>query len=335
MLRFEETYIYVFITKKGENMFKFILKKFVLALVTLWVVASATFFLMHAIPGDPFASEKKVPPLVKAKLMEKYQLDKPIIVQYGIYIKNVFLKGDLGISMKIRGRSVNGMIVNNFPKSFVLGVLAMAVSLIVGLPLGITAALNRGKAKDSVSMFIAILGVSIPSFIVAGTLQWIVILIKQSTGVSILPVAGWGELRHLVLPTLALSVSPIAVIARMMRASMIEVIGLDYVRTAKAKGVSYYAIIMKHCVRNAILPVVTYLGPLFAAITTGSFVVENIFSIPGLGKYFSQSIIDKDYTVTLGVTVFYALILIITMVIVDLTYGFIDPKIRDAKKRGA
>jgi len=316
-------------------MFKFIIRKLAIALTTLWVIASATFFLMHAIPGDPFACEKKVPPLVKAKLMEKYQLDEPLLVQYGNYLGNVFLKGDLGISMKIRGRSVNKMIINNFPKSFILGVFAMIVALAVGLPLGIYAALNRGKFKDSLSMFVAILGISIPSFIVAGTLQWIVILIKQSTGVSILPVAGWGEFRHVILPTLALSASPIAVIARMMRASMIEVLGLDYVRTARAKGVAYYTIIIKHCVRNAILPVITYLGPLFAAITTGSFVVETIFSIPGLGKYFSTSIIDKDYTVTLGVTIFYALILIIAMFVVDLAYGLVDPRIRDGKKRGA
>ncbi len=316
-------------------MFKFILKKLSLALATLWVIATVTFFLMHAIPGDPFASEKKVPPLVKAKLMEKYQLDKPLIVQYGNYIQNVFLKGDLGISMKIRGRKVNKMIANNFPKSFTLGIIAMAVSLAVGLPLGTYAALHRGKAKDSLAMFVAIIGISIPSFIVAGTLQWIVVIIKQQTGNSILPITGWGEPKHLVLPVIALSASPIAVIARMMRASMIEVLGMDYVRTARAKGVSYMAIVMKHNVRNAILPVITYLGPLFAAITTGSFVVESIFSIPGLGKYFSTSIIDKDYTVTLGVTVFYAALLILSILIVDVLYGLVDPRIRDGKKRSA
>lgn len=316
-------------------MFKFILRKLSLALITLWIIASATFFLMHALPGDPFASEKKVPPAVKAKLMEKYQLDKPLIVQYGNYIKNLTLKGDLGISMKIRGRSVNQMIGNNFPKSFILGIFAMAIALVVGLPIGIFAALNRGKLSDSLSMLVAIIGISVPSFIVAGTLQWLVIIIKQNTGVSILPVAGWGEFRHIILPSIALCFSPIAVIARMMRASMIEVLTSDYIRTARSKGVSYFTIVVKHGVRNAILPVVTYLGPLFAAITTGSFIVETIFSIPGLGKYFSQSIMDKDYTVTLGVTVFYALILIISIVVVDFAYGLIDPRIRDSKKRGA
>lgn len=316
-------------------MFGYLMKKLGLGLLTLWVIASITFFLLHSLPGDPFASEKKIPPVVKKALMEKYHLDKPLMVQYGYYLKNVFIHRDLGVSMKVRGRRVNKMIANNFPKSMTLGAVAITFALAVGIPLGIIAGMNRGKALDSASMLIAVVGVSVPSFIVGGTLQWMVLSIKAKTGVSILPIAGWGTWQHIIMPSFALAIMPIAVIARMMRASMIEVLAQDYIRTARAKGISNFQITLKHSVRNAIMPVVTYIGPLFAAITTGSFVIETVFAVPGLGRYFSQSILDRDYTVTLGVVVFYSVLLITMMIVVDIAYGLIDPRIRVGRKRGA
>ncbi len=316
-------------------MLGYLMKKLGLGLLTLWVIASITFFLLHSLPGDPFASEKKIPPVVKKALMEKYHLDKPIMVQYGYYLKNVFVHRDLGVSMKVRGRKVNKMIANNFPKSMTLGIVAVTFALAVGIPLGIIAGMNRGKALDSGSMLIAVVGVSIPSFIVGGILQWMVLAITKKTGVSILPIAGWGTWKHIIMPSFALAIMPIAVIARMMRASMIEVLAQDYIRTARAKGISNLQITLKHSVRNAIMPVITYIGPLFAAITTGSFVIETVFAVPGLGRYFSQSILDRDYTVTLGVVVFYSVLLITMMIMVDIAYGLIDPRIRVGRKRGA
>ena len=314
-------------------MLKYILKKLTYGLLTLWIIASITFFLMHMLPGDPFASEKKIPPKVKAKLLSKYHLDKPLIVQYAYYMKDL-AKGDLGLSMKIRGRKVNKMIKTHFPKSLVLGVFATMIAFVVGVSIGTVAGLHRGKKLDSAAMLLAIIGVSVPSFILGGILQWIILLLKKFTGDSILPIAGYGEFRHLILPSIALALMPLAIIARMMRASVIEVLSQDYIRTAKAKGLSPFKIIVKHCIRNAILPVVTYLGPLLAAITTGSFVIEKVFAVPGLGRYFVQSISDRDYTVTLGIVVFYAFLLIVMMLVVDLMYGFIDPRIRVVKGKG-
>ena len=314
-------------------MLRYICKKLIYGFLTLWIIASITFFLMHMLPGDPFVSEKKIPPKVKEKLLEKYHLDKPLMVQYRYYMNNL-AKGDLGLSMKVRGRSVNKMIKTHFPKSLILGLLATIIAFVVGVSIGIVAGLYRGKKLDSASMLLAIVGVSVPSFILGGILQWLVLFLKKLTGDSILPIAGYGEFKHLIMPSIALALMPLAIIARMMRASMIEVLSQDYIRTAKAKGLSPFKIIVKHCMRNAILPVVTYLGPLLAAITTGSFVIEKVFAIPGLGRYFVQSISDRDYTLTLGIVVFYAFLLIVMMLLVDLMYGLIDPRIRVVKGKG-
>ncbi len=314
-------------------MLRYICKKLIYGFLTLWIIASITFFLMHMLPGDPFVSEKKIPPKVKEKLLEKYHLDKPLMVQYRYYMSSL-AKGDLGLSMKVRGRSVNKMIKTHFPKSLILGLLATIIAFVVGVSIGIVAGLYRGKKLDSASMLLAIVGVSVPSFILGGILQWLVLFLKKLTGDSILPIAGYGEFKHLIMPSIALALMPLAIIARMMRASMIEVLSQDYIRTAKAKGLSPFKIIVKHCMRNAILPVVTYLGPLLAAITTGSFVIEKVFAIPGLGRYFVQSISDRDYTLTLGIVVFYAFLLIVMILLVDLMYGLIDPRIRVVKGKG-
>lgn len=312
-------------------MIRQIINKLMLGVLTLWVIATLTFFLIHSLPGDPFASEHKIPAKIKIKLQEKYHLDKPLVVQYGYYLKDLTLHGDLGLSMKVRGRKVNSIITSHFPKSLVLGLIATVIAFIFGSILGTIAGLLRGKYGDTVAMLVAIIGVSVPSFILAGMFQWIVMSLSEKLGHSILPIAGYGGIDHLILPSVALSLMPLAVIARMMRASVIEVLAQDYIRTARAKGISNFQVVINHVIRNAIMPVITYLGPLFASITTGSFVIESVFAIPGLGKYFVESIQNRDYTVVIGVVLFYAALLIVMIIIVNLMYGFIDPRIRRGK----
>lgn len=314
-------------------MLKYILKRLGTGVLTLWIITTLTFFLMHALPGDPFASEKAIPPKVKARLMAKYHLDKPVIVQYGYYLAGI-PKGDFGMSMKVRGRKVSDMIMKKFPVSLDLGLRAVLFAFIVGVSLGVIASLNHGKKWDGLSMIVAIIGVSVPSFILAGTFQWLILLIGKYMGAYVLPIAGYSSFKHTIIPTIALGLMPVAIIARMMRASMIEVLGQDYVRTAKAKGVSTFKVTVKHCVRNAIMPVLIYMGPLTASITTGSFVMEQVFAIPGLGKYYIQSLYNRDYTMVLGITVFYAALLIGMILLVDILYGFVDPRVRLSKKKG-
>ncbi len=314
-------------------MLKYILKRLGTGLLTLWIITTLTFFLMHSLPGDPFASEKAIPPKVKARLMAKYHLDKPLIVQYGYYLSGI-PKGDFGMSMKVRGRKVSDMIMKKFPVSLDLGLRAVLFSFIVGVSLGIIASLNHGKKWDGISMIVAIIGVSVPSFILAGTFQWLILLIGKQMGVYVLPIAGYSSFKYTIIPTIALGLMPVAIIARMMRASMIEVLGQDYVRTAKAKGMSTFKVTIKHCVRNAIMPVLIYMGPLTASITTGSFVMEQVFAIPGLGKYYIQSLYNRDYTMVLGITIFYAALLIGMILVVDILYGFIDPRVRLSNQKG-
>lgn len=301
----------------------YILKRAVYGIITLFIITTFTFFLLHMLPGDPFASEKAIPAAVKAELRAQYNLDKPLYIQYGYYLKNL-LKGDLGVSMKIKGRKISKIIKESFPYSLDLGLRAVIFAFVGGMILGIIAGLNRGKKWDTISMLLAIIGVSVPSFILGGIFQWVVV----KYDISFLAVAGYESFGEKILPAIALGMFPLAIIARMMRASMIDVLGQEYIKTAKAKGLSPIKIIVKHCIRNAIMPVITYLGPLIAAVTTGSFVVENVFAVPGLGKYYVKSISDSDYTVVLGVTVFYAAILIFMVFLVDILYGFIDPRVR-------
>jgi len=294
-------------------------------IITLWVIVTLTFFLMHMIPGDPFTSEKRVPEQIRQNMLAKYHLDKPLIVQYGYYLKNL-LHGDLGISLKYLNRTVNEIIANGFPASFQIGMQSIILGVFLGLILGIVAALNRNGFWDYVSMILAIIGRSVPNFIIATLLQyWIASKLRW------LPVSGWGTFAHTILPSIALSFASLSIISRLMRASMLDVIGQDYIKTAKSKGLSSFEIIWRHMIRNAILPVITVLGPLIAGIVTGTFVVERIFGIPGLGKYFVQSIYNNDYTMILGTTIFYSAILVFLVFLVDITYGLIDPRIRLAK----
>lgn len=303
-------------------MLKYTLKRTLVAILTLWVIITVTFFLMHSIPGDPFTDQKRIPPEIMEKLMKKYGLDQPLIVQYGRYLKNI-LKGDLGVSMKYKNRSVNDIIEEGFPVSAKVGVMSLAIGAVLGILFGIIAALKRGKFFDYFVIIIAVIGVSVPSFVFAALFQYFF-------GVKLkwFPVARWGTPAHYVMPVLALGLRQIAYIARMMRTSMLDVLNQDYIRTAKAKGLSRSAVTWKHTIRNAILPIVTILGVSIAGVVVGSFVIENIFAIPGIGKHFVQSITHQDYTLIMGTTVFYAIILIFMMYIVDIVYGLVDPRIR-------
>lgn len=320
-----------------KNLLRFLLTRIVSGFITLWLVITITFFLLHMLPGDPFQSEKAVPPKIKENLMAKYHLDKPLHVQYFYYLKDVS-KGNLGLSMKNLGRSVNDVIVQSFPVSADLGSRAVLFSLVIGIPIGIIAALRRGKASDSGVMMIAVIGISVPSFVLAGLLQRFFIEIYNKIWIDSwhLPfmrirIAGWDDPANRILPVIALGMYTVAVIARLMRNKMIEVMGQDYIKLAIAKGVSQRTVIFKHAFRNAVLPIVTLMGPTIAAVLTGSFVIENMFSIPGLGKYYIDSIYQRDYTMVLGITVFYAAFLIFMIIIVDLLYVLIDPRIKLGK----
>ena len=305
-----------------KNMLKFIFKRVFTGLITLFLVITITFFLLHRLPGDPFESEKAIPPQVKANLMVKYGIDKPLGVQYVNYLKNV-AKGDLGISMKEKGRTVNSVIKNSFPISADLGIRAVIFGLVFGIPLGILAALNRGKKLDYTSMIIAVIGISVPSFVIAGVLQLYAVDIHKAILIDRLHLplgkillTGWDSPAKKILPVIALGFFSVAEVARLMRSKMI------------AKGVKPINIILKHALRNAMLPIITVISPSIAAILTGSFVIETMFSIGGLGKYYIGSIIDRDYTMVLGVTVFYSAFLILMMIVMDVLYALVDPKIK-------
>ncbi|ABY91855.1 MAG: oligopeptide transport system permease protein [Epulopiscium sp.] len=306
-------------------MARYILNRLVVSLITAWFLVTIVFFLVRLLPGDPFLSEK-VTPEIKQNMMEYYGFDKPLHVQYITYISNL-LKGDLGYSLRYRNRTVNEVIAQAFPYSADLGIRAVIFATIVGISLGIIAALNRNKPLDYLSMFIAIVGVSVPGFVIGPLLQYIF-----SIKLKLLPVAQWKGFAYTIMPTFALSLGSIALMARLMRASMLDVVNQDYIKTAKSKGLSPSQIVWRHQIRNAILPVITVLGPVTATLLTGTFVIEQIFAIPGLGKFYILGIQNLDYSMVLGMTVFYGLFLIAANFIVDIIYGFIDPRIRIAGK---
>lgn len=303
-------------------MVKYILKRVGISIITLWAVITITFFMLRLLPGGPFTGEKNIPEAIMQNLEAKYGLDKPVIEQYGLYLKNL-LQGDLGESMKYSGREVSEIISYSFPSSAKLGVVVIIIALVFGIILGIIAALKYNTWPDSLCMVLATLGVTIPSFVLASVLMYIF-----GVKYKLLPVTGLNEPKSFILPALALGGYSIAFISRLTRSKLLETLGSDYIRTAKAKGVSSFKIIVKHALRNTLIPIITYLGPLIAGILTGSFVVEKIFAIPGLGREFVNTISNRDYTVIMGVTVFYSAILIICNLLVDLLYGIIDPRIK-------
>lgn len=303
-------------------MFKYIIKRVLLAIATIWAVATITFFLMNLVPGGPFMSEKAISPQAQQSLEEKYGLDKPLIQQYTTYMSDI-LHGDFGDSLKQRGRTVSDIIFTKFPVSAKIGGIAVIVSLLIGIPLGCIAAVKRGKFLDHFISIFATFGIAVPSFVVCTVLMyWL------GVNLNILPTYGLNDWKGYVMPVMSLAFYPTAYIMRLMRSSMLDVLGQDYMRTAKAKGLSYFISLFKHALRNAILPVVTYVGPMMTFTLTGSFVVEKIFTIPGLGGEFVGSITSRDYTVIMGTTIFLATLLIIMNVIVDIIYKIVDPRIK-------
>jgi dipeptide transport system permease protein len=310
-------------------MAQFILRRFFSMVLTLWLIITATFFLMHTIPGSPFDKEgKATSAAVTQNMMEHFNLDKSLPVQYLLYLKSL-AQFDLGPSIASPSDTVNSMISRAFPISFYIGVVALVFAIISGVALGTIAALRHNRVIDYAAMVFSVLGIAVPNFVIAS------LLIKYvAVDWHLLPAATWGTWKHVILPSLALATGPLAIIARFTRANMLEVLNQEYIETAKAKGLSPFTVIVKHAMRNAILPVVTLLGPLLANVLTGSFVIEKIFAIPGMGKYFVESVGNRDYAVIMGTTVFYSALLIFMMFLVDITYGIIDPRMKMHKKEG-
>lgn len=306
----------------------YIIKRIFNAFIVLWIVITITFFLMHAIPGGPFTAEKSLPPYVLHSIEERYKLNDPLYKQYGDYLCNL-VQGDLGPSFKYPGRSVNDIIKDGFPVSFKLGIEAILIAIIIGIPAGILAGVKKDKWQDRAVNFFTTLGVAVPSFVVAVLLIYVL-----STKLHLLPAAMWNGWRYEIMPALALSGMPMSFIARLTRSSMLDILSQDYIKTARAKGLSWSKVLVKHALPNSLIPVVTYLGPMTASILTGSFVIETIFAIPGLGQYFVTSIYNRDYTVILGVTIFYSVIVIVLNMVVDLLYPLLDPRIKIGEEKG-
>ena len=310
-------------------MVRFIVRKFLFMILSLYVLVTATFVLMNAVPGSPLQREKATSPQIQKNLEAFYGLDKPLVQQYGIYLKHL-LQFDLGISMKKRFYSVNKIINDSFKYSFRLGIVSAITSVVAGCVLGIIAALHHRRFLDNLAMVLAVMGLAIPSMVMAPVLQYLF-----AVKVRWFEVAGLDGPLDYVLPTIALSSVSIAFIARLIRSTMIEVLHADFIRTAKAKGLPGHLIVWRHCLRNSMLPVVTYLGYLLANVITGSVIIEAIFAIPGMGKFFVQSVIDRDYPLIMGITVFYAVLLMVCRFLADIAYALVDPRMRNfATKAG-
>jgi oligopeptide transport system permease protein len=314
---------------------KYILERLLIAVATVFVVITLTFFLMHAIPGTPFnTGNANMTEEALAAMMANYGMDKPLWKQYLIYLGNI-LHGNFGTSITYTNRSVNDIIRTAFPVSMDLGLRALIFAVIAGVLLGIGAALHHNKGLDRVSSVVAIIGISVPSFVLGTLLQcflglWLSGWVKTTfhTDFQLFPISRWESFRYTILPSFALGMGSIASITRLMRSSMLDVIGQDYVKTAKSKGISNTAVVWKHEVRNALMPVVTVVGRMVGTICTGSFVIESLFAIPGLGKYYVNSVTARDYTLTMGLTVFYAIFVVASTLVVDILYCVIDPRVR-------
>lgn len=308
-------------------MFKYIVKRILSGVITVWFIATATFWAMHSVPGDPLLNDKAVDPEIRKHLEESYGLDKPVLHQYGLFLNNM-LHGDFGISYTQRNRKVNDIIRDHFPVSAVLGLVALLIAVVGGILFGAITAVYKNRLPDHVIMIGVILAVSVPNFVFAALSQLGILKINQWMDGSFLPLAGWGSWQHIVIPAWVLGLGTLAYLTRLMRSSLLEEEAQQYTLTAHAKGLSRSRILFKHQLKNAILPVITVIGPTIAAITTGGFVVELVFSIPGLGRYFVQAVQQLDYTVIMGTTVFYGAFLVAMVIVVDIVYGFIDPRIR-------
>jgi len=305
----------------SSKMLFYILKRVLLAILTVWIVITVTFFVMHSVPGGPFVGEKAISKEAQAALEAKYGLDKPLFEQYVTYLKDIFTKFDFGPSLKQRGRMVIDIIMDGMKTSAKLGLIAAAYAAVCGIVLGAVAALRRNTLLDKTIMVITTAFVSMPSFIMGSFL-----LIVFSTKLGWLPANGASE-GGLILPIITLGLYPMAYITRLTRSSMLDVLGQDYIRTARAKGVSGAKIIFGHALKNSLIPVITYVGPMLAFIVTGSMVVEQIFAVPGIGRQFVSSITNRDYTMIMGTTIFLATLIVIMNLISDLLYKAVDPRI--------
>jgi oligopeptide transport system permease protein len=309
-------------------MLNFLVKKILILILSLWCVVTGTFFLMHSLPGDPFIGEQNIPPEILKQLYSYYGLDKPLYVQYSKYMGEL-LHGNLGTSIVYPGRSVNQFIRDGFPISAQLGSQALLVAIPCGILLGTIAAIKRNKWQDTTAMLISTIGVSVPNFVFSSFLQFLICM-----KFHLLPVARWGTFEHTILPTLALAALPTAYIARLIRANMVGELQQDYIRTAISKGLPLFLVSLRHGLRNAILPTLAYLGPITTQIITGSFMIERIFAIPGLGQWMIYSINARDYPMIVGLTIFFSVFLMVSMFVIDLLYAIVDPRIRIRKKGG-
>jgi len=309
-------------------MVKYIIKRFFMMIATILIIATLTFSLMHTIPGSPFDEERTSNPTIQANLEKFYKLDEPMHIQYLYYLKSI-VTFDFGPSIKKPNESVNELLARGFPISFELGMVTILVALLSGVTLGTFAALRHNGIIDYSAMTFAVVGISVPNFVLA------TLLIQQiAVNLEWLPPATWSSPLHMILPTLALATGPTAIIARLTRSSMLEVLTQDYIKMARAKGLSPVRIVVRHALRNALMPVVTIMGTMLAGILTGTFVIERIFAIPGMGKYFVESINNRDYPVIMGSTVFYSAFLVFMLFLVDIVYGFLDPRIKLHRKEG-
>ncbi|MDF7638508.1 ABC transporter permease [Lactobacillus sp. ESL0791] len=305
---------------------KYILKRLGYMIITLFLVASITFFMMKLMPGTPFSNQDKLSAAQLKIMNEQYGLNKPIWQQYLIYLGNM-LHGHFGTSFQFNNQPVLQLIVSRLKPSLLIGAQAMVIGSLLGILLGAVAAVNKNNWVDSLATFVSILGISVPSFVLAVLLQFF-LAFKW----NIFPIALWTDWKSSILPSLALAVSPLAQTARFMRTEMVDVLNSDYIELSKAKGNTRWQTVVKHTLRNSLIPVITILGPLTANILTGSLVVENIFSIPGIGEQFVKSIMTNDYPTIMGLTIFYALLFMIMLLITDILYSVIDPRIRIAGK---
>lgn len=303
-------------------MTSYVVKRVGYALLTIFFISVITFLLMNMIPGGPFMSEKNMAPNILEALNKKYGLDKPLWQQYLNYMGGL-LRGDLGVSLKQLGRSANDIILSCFPVSARLGGISILLALILGITMGSVSALNHGKATDHILMFISTLGIAVPSFVVAS-----VLMVVFGVYIKVLPTIGLRNPQSYIMPVLALSFYPMAYITRLMRSSMLDALSQDYIRTANSKGVNQFSLLFKHAMRNAIIPVITYVGPMLAYTVTGSFVVETVFNIPGLGREFIKCIMSRDYPIVMSTTIFLAVLLVVMNVVVDVLYKIVDPRIK-------
>lgn len=302
-------------------MLKYILKKIGIAVLTIFVLITLTFFLVKLLPGDPFRNEK-VPAAIQARQREYYGLDKPVFEQYLTYLNNL-LHGDLGTSLKSLGRSVTDIIKEHFPVSAQLGLFSLIIHTIIGLFFGILCAQYRGRWPDYLLLLIAVIGVALPVMVIGPLLRYLL-----GVKLAVLPVAGWGSFKQLLLPSFVLGLSTVATYTRNMRASMLGIMSQDYIKTARAKGLSPSHVILKHELKNAIVPLMSSMGVSIATILSGTFVVEDLFLIPGLGRHFVNSITALDYPLVMGLTLFYGSFLVVMNLLVDILYGIVDPRIR-------